>query len=217
MKLLEDLGLEYPRPTSKLKTHYGLYECPKCLTGFKTRMTDVKAGRIKGCRKCGKKTHGESRGKSSLYNRWLVMKDRCINPNNKSYHRYGGRGINIDKEFIESYENYKNYVENLYGYDLNLSIDRIDNNKGYIKGNLRWATVNTQTQNTRKIYSHNTTGYRGVNRCGDKFRGAINVNGKKIQLGTFVDAKECAKAYDNYVISNNLEHTINGVLDASAK
>lgn len=48
-------------------------------------------------------THGEARRgmKTSLYNRWVIMRQRCLNPNSKDYKHYGGRGITICDEWSE--------------------------------------------------------------------------------------------------------------------
>jgi hypothetical protein len=69
-----------------------------------------------------------------------------------------------------------------------------------------------QSRNTRKLYIHNTSGYRGVHFTGKKWQTQIVVNNKRIYLGRFTDIIEAAKAYDSYVVSNNLGHTLNGVL-----
>jgi hypothetical protein len=213
MKMIEDLGFSYPTKTSKVKTHYGLFECPKCKTTFKTKICDAKHNRVNGCKSCGRKTHGESGAKSSLYGRWLVMKDRCNNHNHKNYARYGGRGITVCKEFNESYEAYREYVTSLPDYNLSLSIDRIDNNKGYERGNLRWASKSTQSRNTACLYNHNTTGYRGVHQYYGIFKARISVDGKRIHIGTFSTSIEAGLAYNEYIKNNNLEHTINKVLE----
>ena len=61
-----------------------------------------------------------------LYRRYIHMKERCYDPNDKRYHRYGGRGIKICDEWLNDYKSFEKWaIEN--GYSEELTIDRIDN------------------------------------------------------------------------------------------
>ena len=74
------------------------------------------------------------------------MKKRCYNPHDARYDRYGGRGITVCDEWRNDFKAfYKWALEN--GYADNLTIDRIDNNKGYFPDNCRWADAETQCRN----------------------------------------------------------------------
>ena len=74
---------------------------------------------------------------------------RCQSPKVHNYHRYGGRGIKVWKEWIKFPEWFAAYICTLPGWDTpKLSLDRIDNDKGYFPGNLRWATQSQQTKNS---------------------------------------------------------------------
>ncbi len=78
------------------------------------------------------------------------IKARCRKPSNPGYRHYGGRGIDIAPD-LESLADFLDYMVTLPGHDdPALSLDRIDNNKGYEKGNLRFATKAVQMQNRRK-------------------------------------------------------------------
>lgn len=81
------------------------------------------------------------------YNIWRAMKQRCLNPNNKAFKNYGGRGITIC-------ENWKNSFS-LFIKDIGLrpsakhSIERINNDGNYELSNCKWATREEQDCNKR--------------------------------------------------------------------
>lgn len=90
--------------------------------------------------------HGETR--SSLHNRWKAIKQRCYNLNCKAYKNYGARGITVCDEWLNDFNNFYNWaIEN--GYQENLELDRIDNNKGYSPNNCRWVETIINNHNRR--------------------------------------------------------------------
>lgn len=93
---------------------------------------------------------------TKIYGVWCGMKERCSNPNNKAYHRYGGRGIKVCDEWEKSFISFYNWaIANGYKeIDDNkkrLTIDRIDSNGNYEPNNYRWVTSAEQNLN----YSRN--------------------------------------------------------------
>jgi len=80
-----------------------------------------------------------------------AMTQRCCNPHNAEYKHYGGRGITICKEWRYNPEAFYEWaIKN--GYDNNLTIERIDNNKGYSPQNCKFATREEQNKNTSRVH-----------------------------------------------------------------
>ena len=99
--------------------------------------------------------------KTPLYKKWCAMKRRCNCPNDKSYRRYGAKGIKVCDEWETSFQSFYDWsMDN--GYKRNLTIDRIDNSKGYSPDNCRWATTSEQNRNYSR--NHNIT-YNGQTHC----------------------------------------------------
>lgn len=93
-----------------------------------------------------------------LYRIYSGMHIRCENERDPHYRNYGGRGIDVCPEWSGKdgfFYFYKWAMEN--GYREELSIDRVDNDKGYYPDNCRWATNKIQTDNKRtsKLYEYN--------------------------------------------------------------
>lgn len=109
---------------------------------------NLKKGRSKHCLKCSRSYrhtyHGMS--KSKTYAVYTQMIERCHNPSHKYYYLYGNRGIFVCDKWKESF---KYFIEDMGLAPESLSIDRLDNYKGYYKENCRWATREQQDRNKR--------------------------------------------------------------------
>jgi hypothetical protein len=206
--LVQDLGMMYAKATSKEKRRYGLYKCPLCMSDFKTITSSVKSGQTKSCGCNKNKKHGLYH--HPLFKKWKNMIHRTTSKKHDSYVNYTLRGITVCDRWLDV----ANFIEDMYPtYRDGLSLDRIDNNGNYEPSNCRWTTFEVQSRNQRILSSANSSGYRGVffdNRS-KKWIAKIQISRKQKHIGVFSNVLDGAKAYDRYVIENNLEHTINGV------
>jgi hypothetical protein len=97
---------------------------------------------------CGCKRGKHFKSYHSLYSIWNHMKQRCINPNNRMYRYYGGRGIMVCQEWINDFDVFYNWaVSN--GYTKELTIDRENNEGNYTPENCRFVTNKVQQNNRR--------------------------------------------------------------------
>lgn len=130
-----------------------LVECDCGRTKRELRKYDLVNGKSLMCRSCSisisKTNHGASPyGKASPeYTTWVHMIQRCHNPNNKDYKNYGGRGIEVCELWRDSFEAFLLMVGKRP--TLKHTIERIDTNKSYEPGNVKWATRFEQNQNQR--------------------------------------------------------------------
>jgi hypothetical protein len=97
--------------------------------------------------------------KTRIHSIWWNMLSRCKNKNVKAYKDYGGRGITVCDEWANDFVNFYNWaMEN--GYNDNLTIERIDVNKGYNPDNCKFISPEEQAHNKRNsvmiTYSNET-------------------------------------------------------------
>jgi len=92
------------------------------------------------------RTHGHTvGGNSRTYRAWRDVIARCCYPSVKCYPRYGGAGITICDAWRHSFEAFLADVGECP--DDALTIDRIDNARGYEPGNCRWVDHKAQARN----------------------------------------------------------------------
>lgn len=111
-----------------------------------------------------------------LYCTWNGMIQRCHNPRNTSYDRYGARGITVCPEWLASLER---FAADMGPRPEGHTIDRIDNDKGYSPDNCRWASRWEQGQNRHDVPRFP---YRGELRTASEIR---KLTGTKIAQTTF--------------------------------
>mgnify|MGYP001558271123 CR=1 FL=1 len=120
------------------------------------------------------RTHGRS--KDYLYRIWGLMIQRCENPNNPAYDRYGSRGICVCRQWRKSFTAFVSDVGERPSSSHTL--DRIDNNGDYEPDNVRWATEKQQANNRRSTVFIK---YNGVSKTASEWAEVTGISSKNIR------------------------------------
>lgn len=127
-------------------------KCLECGTEIEVSENRMKSGRGKFCsRSCGIRSRGRKHGHtthnsaSRTYNSWAMMRARCTNPNSPKYSTYGAVGVTV----CDEWSNFQGFLKDMGERPEGMTLDRVDNSKGYNKGNCRWSTPKRQQRNQR--------------------------------------------------------------------
>ncbi len=175
---IDMMGEKYGRLTCIApgkSTRSSKYWICKCECGGTTEVsrTNLKQGSVRSCgclwdesRKAnGKKSfkHGHSIKHSRTYTTWECMRQRCLNPKEKWYRRYGGRGVTICKRW----DDFATFLKDMGERPKGKTIDRINSDGNYEPFNCKWSTPKEQSDNIdrkKKISFENAEIIRGDNR-----------------------------------------------------
>ena len=176
-KAIDHAGVRYGRivgirPTDKSRNEQivWLWKCD-CGTEFEAVAGNyVHRGWSSGCRACAKASKAKATGDRARvhgmrntpeYKSWRKIKERCHCPSNKDYPSYGAIGITMCDEWLNDFQCFFDHIGPKPKDGQRWTVDRIDNDKGYEPGNVRWATDKGQARNKKKLM-RNKTGYTGV-------------------------------------------------------
>lgn len=173
----------------------------KCVCGndFVTSVGRFNSGKTTSCG-CAVKEGAKKRenyhgmNKTTTYNSWRKMRERCNNVDDRMYSEYGGKGVKVCPEWNESF---KKFYEDMGDCPEGFTIDRIENTKGYSKDNCRWASSYAQSRN--RSSSVGTSRFKGVQyeESSNKWIATITV-GKYLckKIGRYQNEEDAAQAYN---------------------
>ena len=144
----------------------------------------------------GTPVHGYVPAKHPLYNTWAHMLSRCYNPDNPNYPNYGGRGIAIEDT---RWHHFANFAHDMgIKPDPVLTLERVNNMRGYCADNCEWATRSDQCVN-RRTFKNNTTGTTGVVPMRSGFEVRFDYEKQRYRIGRYDTVEEAAAVREAFI------------------
>ena len=183
-KLIDLTGQKFGRLTvltrkGKTKSGNAKWLC-QCECGKETIVSSIelKSGDTRSCGCLREEvsaarmtTHGKA--KTKAFRVWMSMKARCLNKDDRAYCYYGKRGITICEQWMA----FENFYADMGDRPEGLTIERIDNNKGYSPDNCKWITQKEQMRNTRR---NKIIRYGGKKQCIGEWAEDLGLNYKTL-------------------------------------
>jgi len=158
----------------------------ECGTEKEVNLKNLKSGISTSCgcrrsKQLSARNHKHGLRFSKEWRAWQSMKNRCYNPKVVGYKNYGGRGITVFPEWLDSFEVFYAYIGVApEGYTL----DRIDTGGNYEPGNVRWASHKQQSSNKRN--NHKIDGVC-ISEIGKSLGGNHGLVSKRLNRGWDLD------------------------------
>lgn len=138
--------------------------------------------------------HGLKRrgSRNTTYDRWVLMRQRCTNPNASGFANYGGRGIKV----CDRWDSFENFLSDMGEAPVGCQLDRIDNHGNYTPGNCRWVSKSEQMVNRRRCAKYSSS-HKGVSwrTAARKWIAQASIGGKQVYLGRYDTELEALSAY----------------------
>lgn len=143
----------------------------------------------------GELVDGYSAREHPLYSTWSSMMSRCTNEKEPGYANYGGRGISV----CDRWHHFRFFVEDMGPKPCpELTIERVDNEKGYSPENCIWESRSNQAVN-RRTFKNNTTGATGIVANGASWLARFDYECVRYNIGWFATFDEASEAREAFV------------------